>query len=135
MLDPGADGRRIGCVDGARYLARVMFPAVLVRYDGCVEPKHSAGSDADPVPRNGAEHECAGRQARSVNDDPLARFSNLGEELEIADDRTARARHDAHVGERRRRGNDGQDDSEDAPSSSSCNRQAGKNAACAPWLQ
>jgi hypothetical protein len=53
------------------------------------------------------------RQARSVNDDPLARFSNLGEELEIADDRTARARHDAHVGERRRRGNDGQDDSED----------------------
>ena len=114
MLDPGAYGRRIGRVDGTCYLARVICPPVLVHLDGRMEAEHGARGDTDPVARNRAEDKRAGRQARPINDDPLARVANFRKEVEIVDDRSAHARHDVHIGKRRDHADDGQDDSEDA---------------------
>jgi len=55
VLDPCANGWRIGGVDGARYFARVEFPSILVGHNGRMEAEYGAGGDADSVPRNGAE--------------------------------------------------------------------------------
>src|SRR4029434_8487433 len=89
------------------------FASISVGHDGCVKAEYRARRDADPVSRNGAEHKGAGREARPVYDHALARSPNLREEVEITDDRAARAGHDAHIGKRRHGGDDGQDDSED----------------------
>src|SRR5262249_55836863 len=113
VFDPGANGWRIGRVDGTCYLARVIFSPVLVHLDGRMEAEHGAGGDTDPVARNSAEDERAGRQARPVNDDLLARLANFRKVVEIADDLSAHARNDVHIGKRRHHADDGQYDSED----------------------
>ena len=69
-----------------------------------MEAEDRPRSDADSVPRNSAEHQRAGRHARPVDNDTLARVPDLREEAQIVADRAAWARQDAHIRKRRREG-------------------------------
>ena len=62
-----------------------------------MEAEDRPRSDADSVPRNSAKHQRAGRYARPVDNDTLARVPDLREEVQIVADPAAWARQDAHI--------------------------------------
>src|SRR3990170_5976160 len=75
LLDPGAHPGGIGIDDDACRLRRARGSAAPPIDDAWrVEAEHGALGDADAVLRDRAQHERAGREARPVDDDLLARL-------------------------------------------------------------
>ena len=63
----------------------------------------------DAIAGDGAQHERAGREARPVDDHPLAGLPHAREGLKIVADKAAGARQDAQIRARLRHGEQGQD--------------------------
>ena len=79
LLDPGAHPGRIGIDDDAgRLWGARTFTGTPIDDARCVEAEHGALGDADAVRRDRAQHERAGREARPVDDDLLARSARAG---------------------------------------------------------
>src|SRR5262245_44591324 len=102
-LDPRSDICRIGGVHRLGYLARAELSPLVIDEVGGMKAEDRPRGDTDALARHAAQHERAGREARTVDDDALARLPDLGEEVEILADGTASAREDADIGKRRPR--------------------------------
>src|SRR5262249_9129282 len=76
-----------------------------------MEAKHGTRSDADTIPRDGAQHKRASRKARPVDDDALAGLPHTSEGRKIVAHQAAGARQDTKIRARRR--GDEQDQCED----------------------
>src|SRR5262245_59732289 len=69
-----------------------------------MEAEHGPSRDADAVARDGGEHERAGREARTIDDHPLAGLPHAREGLKVVAHIAAAARQDAQIGTRLQHG-------------------------------
>src|SRR5262245_13575054 len=100
-LDPRSDICRIGGVHRLGNLARTEGSPLVIDQERRMKAEDRPRGDADPLARHAAQHERASLEARTVDDDALARLPDLGEEIEILADGPTSARQDADVAKHR----------------------------------
>src|SRR5262245_11723651 len=97
-LDPGLHGIRIGGGKQPRLVVRRICPPFRISPARRMEAEHGARRDTDPVARNGAQHQRAGREAGAVDHDTLARLAQQLEDPKVFPDLAPFARYDSHSG-------------------------------------
>jgi hypothetical protein len=74
-----------------------MKPAASIDQSRGMESQHSPARHTDAISRHRADHQCAGRQARSVDHDAVTRFTQVIEHINELTDLSATTAENANL--------------------------------------